>query len=98
MALTSVSITPNNPSLALNEAVNFTATPNEAPTSYQWNVDGDNVTGANQSTYKFSSLVLGTHTVKCYAIKGETTVVSETETVKIWSLGDMIRAVLEAMD
>jgi len=98
MALTSVTITPNNPSLALNETVKFTATADDTPDSYQWNVDGSNVSGADQSTHNYSSLVLGTHTVKCYAIKGETTVVSETETVKVWSLGDMIRAVLEAMD
>ena len=98
MPLSSVSITPNNPSVAVNETITFTAIPEGGtPTSYQWNVDGLNVSGANQATYDFVSKVIGTHTIKCYAINGSNPV-SETETIKVFSLGDMIRAILEAMD
>jgi hypothetical protein len=88
MALSAVSIAPNNPSIACGEILLFTATPvGGTPSAYQWNVDSSNVGGADQSTYAFNSSnwTLGSHTIKCYALNGSNPV-SETETIVVYSL------------
>jgi len=100
MAL-SVTITPNNPSLFAREIIRFTATPSGGtPDSYQWNVDGSNVSGANQSTYILDNNVIGTRTIKCYAIivDPEEIAMSETETVTAYSEYPFISTIKTNLD
>ena len=100
MALSSVSITPNNPSIVCGEILLFTATPvGGTPSAYQWNVDGDNVSGADQSTYAFNSSnwTLGNHTIKCYALNGSNPV-SETETIAVYSTYALFASMIADLD
>jgi len=90
MALSAVSIAPDNPSIIRGETIHFIATPvGGTPSAYQWNVDSSNIGGADQSTYDYTPTTVGNHTVKCYALNGSNPV-SETETVTVSSWASLV--------